>query len=486
MSDGIGVPNHRANWTLVLASLGAFLTALDVVVVTMALPTIQTQFDASLAELDWIVNAYALSFAALLLLGAAIGDRFGRRRMYAVGMVIFALSSVLAAVSTSAGMLITARLVQGVGAAVLAPISLTLIVVAFPPAKLTGAIGIWAGIMGLGVAIGPVVGGAVVQGFAWEAIFWLNVPIGAVVAVLSMMYLTESHGGARKLDIGGVVLAGLGLLGLAWAPVRAPEAGWGSLEVIGSLVGGAVLMVLFVLWERRTDHPMLPLAYFKIRGFVVANSVSFLQNVSLIGAVFLITQLLQIGLGHDPLSAGARMLPLSLTPLVVSPIAGMLAGRLGDRPFLILSMALHTIGLVWLAIVVHVGVDYVYLVPPFIVAGVGLSMGFPSIAAMVTSSVPPQGQGIASGTQRALAQAGGLFGVAIVSVLFASAGGYGSVQSFIDGFTRAIWVAALVPAAGLVVALFAPRPNQIAAQSPTPRAEPLRREARAPQPDAVP
>ncbi|GAA4689944.1 MFS transporter [Phytohabitans rumicis] len=473
--------NHRATWTLVLAAFGAFLTALDVVVVTMALPTIQTQFDASLAELDWIVNAYALSFAALLLIGAALGDRFGRRRMYVVGIVIFTLASVLAALSTNAGMLITARLVQGVGAAVLAPLSLTLIVVAFPPAKLSGAIGIWAGIMGLGVAIGPVVGGAVVQGFAWEAIFWLNVPIGAVVAVLCMMFLTESHGGAQRLDIVGVVLAGLGLLGLAWAPVRAPDAGWGSLEVIGSLAGGAVLMVLFVLWERRSDHAMLPVAYFKIRGFVVANTVSFLQNVSLIGAVFMITQLIQIGLGHDPLSAGARMLPLSLTPLVVSPIAGMLAGRLGDRPFLILSMALHTIGLVWLAIVVQAGVDYVYLVPPFIVAGVGLSMGFPSIAAMVTGSVPPEGQGIASGTQRALAQAGGLFGVAIVSAVFASAGGYGSAQSFIDGFTKAMWVAALVPALGLLVALFAPRPAQVAAQAVTPQAEPVRKEAVSPQ-----
>jgi EmrB/QacA subfamily drug resistance transporter len=483
MTDGSAAENTRTTWTLVLASFGAFLTALDVVVVTMALPTIQRDLHASLADLDWIVNAYSLSFAALLLTGAAMGDRYGRRRMYVVGIVIFTVASLLAAVSTNAATLIGARLLQGAGAAILAPLSLTLIVVAFPPAKISGAIGIWAGLMGLGVAIGPVIGGAVVQGFAWEAIFWLNVPLGVVGAVLCLRFLKESHGGAHKLDIVGAILAGLGLLGLAWGPARASDAGWDSFEVIGSLTGGVLLMVLFVLWERRSSHPMLPLAYFKIRGFVVGNTVSFLQNVSLIGAVFLITQLLQIGLRHDPLSAGLRMLPFSATPMLVSPIAGALAGRLGNRPFLILSMALHAIGLIWLAALVHAGVDYLLLIPPFIVAGIGLSMGFPSIAAAVTGSVPPQGQGIASGVQRSLAQAGGLIGVAAVSVVFAATGGYESVDRFFDGFNKAIWVAALVPVAGLVVALFAPRDRPAAA--PVPDAPRRAEEVVAPQVDAA-
>ncbi|MDY7090537.1 MAG: MFS transporter [Actinomycetota bacterium] len=472
----------RTTWTLVLASFGAFLTALDVVVVAMALPTIQTDLNASLADLDWIVNAYALSFAALLLTGAAVGDRFGRRRMYILGIVIFTLASLLAALSTNSETLIAARLLQGVGAAILAPLSLTLIVVAFPPAKLPGAIGIWAGLMGLGVAIGPVIGGAIVQGFAWEAIFWLNIPIGIVGVVLCRRFLNETYGGAQKLDIVGALLAALALLGLAWGATHAPEAGWGSLEVVASLAGGVLMTVLFVLWERRSLHPMLPLAYFRIRGFVVGNTVSFLQNVSLIGAVFLITQLLQIGLRHDPLSAGLRMLPFSATPLLVSPIAGALAGRLGNRPFMILSMALHSVGLIWLAALVHAGVNYLLLIPPFIVAGIGLSMGFPSIAAAVTGSVPPQGQGMASGVQRSLAQAGGLFGVAAVSVVFASAGGYESVERFFDGFTAAIWVAALVPVVGLVVALFAPRDTPAAepAAGPAPREEEL-----TPRADAV-
>jgi len=456
----------RQTWTLVLASFGAFITSLDIVVVAIALPAMKIHLHATLAQLDWTINAYTLVFACLLLTGAAIGDRFGRRRMYLAGVAVFTVGSILAALSTTAEMLIVSRVVQGIGAAVLAPLTLTIIVDAFPPQKRAGAIGIWAGISGLGVAAGPVVGGAIVQGFAWQAIFWLNVPVGVILIALSMKFLRESFGGARKFDLVGVVLAAVALLGLSWAPVRAPDAGWGSAEVIVSLILGVVFLGAFLAWERRTDHAMLPLGFFKLRGFVVGNIGSFVQWFSLVGSLFMISQLLQIGLGNAPLAAGLRILPWNLTPMVVAPIVGQLAGRYGTKPFLVAGMALQVIGSVWLTLVVHTGVSYGYLVFPLIVAGVGLSMGFPTIASTVVGSVPPQSMGVASGTNRTISQAGGLFGVAAISVVFAANGGYTSAASYVDGFKSAMWVASLVPVIGLVAALFAPR-KKAAAPSPS-------------------
>lgn len=466
----------RQTWTLILASFGAFITSLDIVVVAMALPAMQADLKATLAELDWTINAYTLVFACLLLTGAAIGDRFGRRRMYIAGIAVFTLGSIGAALSSTAGMLIVSRAVQGVGAAVLAPLTLTLIVDAFPPQKRAGAIGIWAGISGLGVAAGPVVGGAIVQGFAWQAIFWLNVPVGIALMVLSGRFLRESFGGARKFDLAGVILAAISLLGLSWAPVRAPEAGWGSAEVIVALIVGVVFLGLFIAWERRTSHAMLPLAFFKLRGFVVGNVGSFVQWFSLIGSLFLISQLLQIGLGYGPLSAGLRILPWNLTPMVVAPIVGALAGKYGNRPFLVVGMALQAAGSIWLTLAVHPGVGYINLVFPLIVAGVGLSMGFPTIASLVTGAVPPQSAGVASGTNRTIAQAGGLFGIAVISVVFASNGSYLSSAGYVAGFTPAMWVASLVPLVGLIVALFAPQRKAAAPQQ-------AQRPAEAPKPE---
>jgi EmrB/QacA subfamily drug resistance transporter len=457
----------RPGWTLVLASFGAFLTALDVVVVATALPAIRSELHASLAELEWTINAYALAFACLMLTGAAVGDRLGRRRMYVVGVAVFTAGSVLAALSTTADVLITARVVQGVGAALLMPLSLTLVVDAFPAARRAGAIGIWAGITGLGVAAGPVVGGVIVQTLAWQAIFWLNVPIGLALAVLSARYLRESHGGRRRFDLVGVVLAAAGLFGLSWAPVRAPALGWTNDQVLGSLALGIVLIGTFVAWERRTPHPMLPLAYFRLRGFAVGNVLSFVQYLSVLGSLFMISQFLQVGLGHGPMAAGLRILPWTCTPMLVAPLAGALAGRYGSRPLMITGMALQAAGLAWLTASVETGSGYGGLVVPLVVAGVGLSLGLPAVATAVTGAVPPQAAGVASGTSRTVAQAGGLFGVAIVAVVFASHGGYESPSAFVDGFVPAMWVAALVPIAGLVAALFAPR----RAVAPAPAAE---------------
>ena len=457
-----GTSGQRRGWTLALASLGAFMSALDVVVVSTALPTLRDQFGASLSDLEWTINAYSLVFGCLMLTGAALGDRFGRRRMYVAGLLIFVLGSALAALAPSAGLLIAARAVQGAGAAVLVPLTLTLISDAFPVEQRGTAIGIWGGVTGLGVAAGPVVGGAIVQGISWHWIFWVNVPIGIVVAALSAVRLRESRGPRPHLDLVGIVLVGAGLFALTWAPVRAPDYGWGSFQVVGSLAAGAVLMAGFVAWERRARYPMLPLAYFRRRAFSTANSVIFFQFISLIGSLFFITQLFQIGLGYSPLAAGLRILVWMATPMLVAPVAGALADRIGNRPFMLAGLALQASGLGWLAAATHPGVSYGTLVAPLIVAGVGISMCFPTVANAVTASVPAADVGVAAGTNNALNALGGVFGVAILAAVFAAHGSYTSPASFIAGFRPAELVAASVAGVGIIGAALAPSKRQLA------------------------
>jgi EmrB/QacA subfamily drug resistance transporter len=449
----------------VLAPIGIFLTALDVVVVSTALPVMQRELDASLADLEWTINAYNLAFACLLLTGAALGDRFGRRRMFVTGLLIFTLASAAAALSDSAAQLVAARVVQGAGAAVVMPLTLTLIIEAFPAGKRGTALGIWGGVAGLGVAAGPVVGGAITEGLAWQWIFWVNVPIGLAVAALSALRLRESHGprARARLDIPGLALAAAGLFPLTWGAVRAPAVGWSSAEVVGSLAAGAVCLAAFVAWERRAPQPMLPLAHFRRRGFATANAVAFLQSFSLIGALFLIAQMFQTGLGHSPLGAGVRMLIWNGTLMIVAPVAGALADRFGNRPLMLLGMTLQGVGLGWLAAVTSPGVAYTSLVLPLLLSGIGISMVFPPVANLVTSAVPIDDVGVASGVNSAMRETGAVFGVAIVSVVFAGHGGYASPAAFIDGFGPAMWVAAGVALAAVIPAALAPRGTSSAA-----------------------
>lgn len=447
----------RTGWTLVLASLGSFLAALDVVVVATALPALRTDLGAGLADLEWILNAYNLAFACLMLTGAALGDRFGRRRMYIAGVGVFTAASVAAALSASVESLIAARVIQGVGAAVVLPLTLTLISDAFPAAKRSVAIGIWGGVSGLGVAAGPVLGGAIVEGMSWRWIFWLNVPVGIVVMLLSAVRLRESHGRRPRLDLPGLILVAVGLFALTWAPVRAPEVGWADVEVIGAFVVGALFLATFLGWERRAPHPMLPLAYFRSRGFSTANGVIFFQFVSLIGSLFMITQFFQIGLGYSPFQAGLRILVWMAMPMVVAPIAGILAARFGNKPLMLLGMILQGGGLGWLAAAVEPGVGYGTLVAPLIVAGVGIAMCFPTTADAVVASVPLADSGVAAGTNSALRELGGVFGVAILAAVFAANGSYASPAAFTEGFKAAMVVAALVPILGATAAALAPR-----------------------------
>jgi EmrB/QacA subfamily drug resistance transporter len=440
----------------VLASLGLFMVALDTLVVTTALPVLRVDLGASLPDLEWTVNTYNLAFACLLLTGAALGDRFGRRRMFAIGLGVFTTASAAAALSPSVGTLIAARAFQGAGAALVMPLTLTLISAAFPAEKRGAAIGLWGGIAGLAVAAGPVVGGAVVDGISWHWIFWLNVPIGLVLIPLSLARLNESFGPRPQLDLVGLPLAGAGMLGLTWGLVRSSAVGWASAEVILSLAAGAALVAAFLAWERRTRNPMLPLELFRNRGFSAANGVSFFMYAGLFGTVFLMAQFFQNALGYSPLQAGIRLLPWTATPMVIAPLAGGLADRFGNRPFMVLGMIMQAVGLGWVALIASPDIGYLELGIALTIAGVGTSLCFPTVANSVMSSVPPEEAGTASGTNSSLRELGGVFGVAVLAAIFTRQGVYTSPQIFVDGFQPALLAGAALTTVGVAAALLSP------------------------------
>lgn len=480
-SPGAAAAASRRRWTLVLASFGSFLAALDVVIVSQALPALRADLGATLADLEWTINGYNLVFACLMLTGAALGDRYGRRRMYVAGVLVFTAASAAAALSGSTEALIVSRILQGAGGAVLMPLAFTLIGHEFPPRQRAAAMGVLGGVTGLGVASGPVVGGLVVEGISWQWVFWVNVPVGIALAVLSATRLRESHGPRPGFDVVGLLLAGAGMLALTWAPVRAPEIGWGAAEVVGALVAGGLLALAFVLWERRSAAPMVPPALHRRRGFSTANAVGFLQQFGIIGMLFLMTQLFQLGLGYSPLEAGLRLLPWMATLMVVAPFAGLLAGRLGSRPVLVAGPVLQVAGMAWLVAVVSPGVGYGALVAPMVLAGVGISLVVPVVSSAVTLAVPTAEVGVATGVNRAVSQLGAVFGVAVAGAVFAAHGSYADPATFVDGFAAALTGVAVVVAAGVVPALLTPgREAELALhRSPGPAA-PAERLSRAP------
>jgi EmrB/QacA subfamily drug resistance transporter len=467
-------------WTVVLASVGVFMTALDTLVVTTSLPVLRASLHASLSSLEWTVNAYNLAFACLLLTGAALGDRFGRRRMFTIGIGVFTVASAASALSPSIAALIAARTFQGAGAAIVTPLTLTLISEAFPTEKRGVAIGLWGGITGLAVAAGPVVGGAIAGGINWHWIFWLNVPIGLALMPLAARRLSESFGPRPQLDLVGLALAGAGAFGITWGLVRADTVGWGSIEIIASLIAGVALICGFLEWERRARTPMLQLAFFRDRTFASANAVSFFMYAALFGTLFLMAQFLQIALGYSPLGAGLRLLPWTGAPMVVAPIAGALSERYGTRPFMAAGLALQTIGLAWIALIAKPGMGYAELGLALTVAGVGISMCFPTVATAVMSSVPLPEGGMASGTNSMLRELGGVLGIAVLASVFGRHGVYQSPRAFIDGFTNALWVGVGLSALGVAAALLAPtRARTAPATSTAPVVLPVEEASRA-------
>ncbi|MDT3439514.1 DHA2 family efflux MFS transporter permease subunit [Pseudofrankia sp. BMG5.37] len=451
-----GAQPARRAWTLVLASLGVFMTALDTLVVANSLPALRASLHADLGDLEWTVNAYNLAFAVALLTGAALGDRYGRKRTYWMGLLGFTLASAAAALSPSVGVLIAARGVQGVASAAIMPMTLTLISEAFPADRRGAAIGLWGGITGLAVALGPVVGGAIVGGISWHWIFWLNVPVGLALVPLSMARLNESFGPRSQLDIVGLVLAAAGFFGITWGLIRSSRVGWDSGQTISALGAGFVLVAAFLVWERRTATPMLSARLFQSRAFNAANGVSFFMYASLFGVLFLMMQFLQTGLGYSPLAAGLRTLPWTGAPMVVAPIAGALADRFGNRPFLVVGLALQAVGLGWIAAIAEPGMSYRWLAVALGVAGVGISLCFPTVANAVVGSVPASEMGVASGTNSSVREIGGVFGIAILASVFAGSGVYTSTRTFVDHFTTAVWIGAAFSAVGILAAAAVP------------------------------
>jgi EmrB/QacA subfamily drug resistance transporter len=440
-------------WTFAISSVALFMTTLDNLVVTTALPVIHKDLHASLSGLEWTVNAYTLTFAVLLITGAALGDRFGRRRMFVIGLSIFTAGSAAAALAPSIDVLIAARAVQGLGGAIVLPLTLTILSAAVPAERRGLVLGAWGGISGLAVAMGPLVGGAVVEGISWQWIFWLNVPIGLVLIPLAYFRLRETRGPNDALDLPGVGLASAGLFGIVWGLVRGNQVGWGSPEIVGSLLLGFVVLGLFIVWELRAEEPMLPLRFFRSRTFSAANAASFLMFFGMFGSIFLLAQFFQTVQGYSPLQAGLRVLPWTAMPIFVAPLAGALSDRIGGRPLMATGLALQSVGLAWIAFVSTPTVAYSALVVPFILSGVGMALYFAPVANVVLSAVKPEEEGQASGANNAIRELGGVFGVAVLASVFAHYGGYGSGQSFVDGLTPAIYVGAALVAAGAVASL---------------------------------
>jgi EmrB/QacA subfamily drug resistance transporter len=348
------------------------------------------------------------------------------------------------------------------------PLTLTILSAAVPAERRGLALGAWSGIAGLAVAIGPLVGGAVVEGISWQWIFWLNVPIGLILAPLAFLRLRESHGPAGGLDLPGVGLASAGLFGIVWGLVRANSVGWGSPEIVGSFVIGSIALALFVLWELRAKAPMLPMRFFRNRAFTLTNLSSLFMFFGMFGSIFLLAQFFQTVQGYSPLQAGIRILPWTAMPIFIAPVAGALSDRIGGQRIMGTGLALQAIGIGWIATVSTPTVPYSDLVIPFFISGIGMALFFAPVANVVLSAVRREEEGQASGAANAIRELGGVFGVAVLASIFAHYGGYLSGQDFVDGLRPAVWVGAAVVGLGSVAAFLVPSPARAKEEVPEP------------------
>ena len=446
----------RRIWTLVIVSLGLFMMVLDNLVVNVALPSIRVDLGASIQTLEWTVNAYILAYAVLLLTGAALGDRLGRKRMFIAGIALFTAGSAAAALSPSIDFLIGARAIQGVAAALVTPLTLTLIAEAFPPHQRGLALGVWSGISGIGVALGPLVGGALTQVASWHWIFWVNVPIGIALIPLAASRLVESRGEVKRMDLPGLALVSGGLFGVVYGLVRSQSLGWSSPEVVVGLAAGTALLLAFVWQELRTDEPMLPMEFFTNRGFAVTNAVSIAMYFGMFGSIFFLSQFLQNVLHNTPLQAGVKLLVWTGAVMVVAPAAGFLSERYGSRPFMVAGLGLQAIALGMLASLAGVHEAYASMIIPFILAGTGMALVFAPSANAVLSSVRTAQTGQASGATNAIRELGGVLGIAVLATVFTSHGSYVAPQLFVNGMVPAMWVGAAVLAVGALIALVFP------------------------------
>ncbi|MFE2328436.1 DHA2 family efflux MFS transporter permease subunit [Streptomyces sp. NPDC059385] len=449
-----------AVWALVITGVASFMAALDNLVVTTALPAIRADLGGKLEDLEWTVNAYTLTFAVLLLFGSALGDRFGRRKLFIAGLTVFTGASAAAALSSGIDALIAARAVQGVGAAIMMPLTLTLLTAAVPAARRGMALGIYGAVTGLAVASGPLIGGTLTEHISWQWIFWLNVPIGLALIPLARLRLAESTAPGSRLDVPGTLLVSGGLFGIVYALVNANSKGWTSAPVLAGLIVGTLLVCGFVRHGFKSANPMLPMRLFRSRGFLGINLASLLMFLGMFGSIFLLSQFLQGVAGYSPTEAGLRMLPWTGMPMIVAPVAGILSDRIGGRPVVAAGLALQALGLGWFATILSADVSYAAQLPALILSGIGMALYFAPAANVLMSTVAPADQGKASGTNNALREVGGALGVAVLASVFSAQGGYESPQAFTDGTVPALWIGAAAVALAAGLALLLPRRNR--------------------------
>ena len=451
---------------IVAASIPMFMASLDNLVMTNALPVIHRDLGASVEQLQWFVNAYTLSFATFILLAVALADRFGRRTVFVIGITIFTLASVAAGFSTTPGELIAARSVQGIGGSALLPLSLTLLAGSVPARLRPLAIGIWGGVAGLGVALGPLIGGAVVEDWDWQAIFWINVPVGIIAVPLVLFALPNSFGDKVRADVLGVVLVGLGVLGIVFGIVRGNDAGWHSTQVLTGLIGGGVALIAFLWWESRTATPLIPLRLFRDRSFSVANIVGFGFSFGMFGSVFILIQFLQVVQGASPLQAAYETTPWTMAPMIVAPLAGIFAGRIGTRTLIFAGLVCQSVALFWLSATMTATTPYTVMLYPFILAGIGMGLVFSPSSTAVLATMREQDRAKASGVNSTIREIGIALGIAVLVAVFTGLNGQLTPTGYVHAAIPAVIVGAAVVGVTALASLFLPSgklPRKVAA-----------------------
>jgi EmrB/QacA subfamily drug resistance transporter len=409
---------HRKWWTLFAVSVATFMLLLDITVVNTALPAIEEDLGASFTELQWVIDAYTLSLAALVLTAGVLADRLGRRRVFAAGLAIFTVASLAAGLAPDPTFLNITRAVQGVGGAIMFAVSLALIAQEFPAGRERGtAMGVYGATIGIAVATGPLVGGALTDSLGWESIFFLNVPIGAAGLVVATRVVRESRSDvARRLDVPGLALGTAGLFGLTYGLIEANQRGWSDPLIVGSLLGGAALVVALLLWERRADHPMLPLSFFRVRPFSAGAAVAFSISFGMFGTFFFLSLYMQLIRGYSAFSTGLRFLPLTGMIILVAPNAGRFAQRHGSRIPMTVGLTLAGTGLLLMSRISD-ATPYWLLAPVFAVMGIGIGATMAPMTAAVMNAVGPQRAGLGSAMTNTGREVGGVFGIALLGTI---------------------------------------------------------------------
>jgi EmrB/QacA subfamily drug resistance transporter len=455
MRERVLTSENRKWWTLAAVSLGLFMIMLDNTVVNVALPTIQRDLGARLSELEWIVSGYALTFAAFLLTGGKLADQFGRRRVFVVGLVIFGGASLACALAPSAGFLIGARVVQGVGAALMNPATLSIISATFPPRQRGTAIGIWVGVSATALAIGPLVGGLLTEHAGWSSIFYVNVPVGAVAVLAGLLLIEESKDTSQeqRLDLPGLVTSGLGLFSLTYGLIEANNHGWTSSRIVGAFAIAAIMLAAFVVLELRQRLPMLDLSLFRNGTFAGANTVVLLVTLAMFGIFFFVSLYMQNVLGYSAVQAGAAFLPLTLLVVLVAPIAGRVSDRVGSRALMASGMTLVATQLLYFS-TLGAHESYWALVPGMLLGGFGMPAVMTPASAAALSGVRVDKAGVGSAVLNSSRQVGGSLGIALMgAIMVHEIGGSRSPETFVHGLSVALMVAAAIAIAGALVAV---------------------------------